>query len=561
MRVSPSVAESTSEETKNGKISKWHVSKENLIANEHQHKPWTELTNLEKAKHVGSILFKVFILFLIIFGYICTFSLLSNAFKLIGGKGMGDTIKNSQFLQNPISASIIGMLISMILQNTSMLAGLLVGMVSGDLITVRLAIYVLFGNELGSSLMNVLVSMGHSTNPSQFRRAFACATLNDVYNVLNYLVALPLEVSFNFIERTSGLIVEPLSHIDSDGITRISAAIASKNQTAIAMTNRTTFVYRCIDLETGKIASNCEYDHLFVNSTLSDQTIGFILLIVSIGFLIGCLIGIVKVMQALVGGQIAMLVHKLVTYDFPRPFKFLTGYMLMLAGCLIVVVIESASVFRTVLVPLVGVGVVPLERFYCLIIGSNVGTTSTTLLAALASDPKQIHDTLQIALCQTLFNVLGLVLFYPIPCMRRIPLNISMKLGKHYCAVKLLLLIIVKNNCYRYRWFALVYTVFVFLFMPTSLFVLSLFPTAVMLIIVGFFVSLIVLILLINWLQMSFSHMLPETLKNWEFLPDWMHSLEPYDSFMNRLLSVFCCSKLFSDDKNQPVVTNGQTPL
>jgi sodium-dependent phosphate cotransporter len=55
--------------------------------------------------------------------------------------------------------------------------------------------------EMGSSLMNVLISMGQSGNRDQFRRAFAAASINDAFNLMNYLTVLPLEVSFNVLGK------------------------------------------------------------------------------------------------------------------------------------------------------------------------------------------------------------------------------------------------------------------------------------------------------------------------------------------------------------------------
>ena len=91
--------------------------------------------------------------------------------------------------------------------------------------------------------------------------------------------------------------------------------------------------------------------------------------------------------------------------------------------------LESSSVFRSALTPLVGIGVLTLERLFPLILGSNIGTTSTGILAALSSDPSKLQSTLQMALSQTYYNVFGAILFHPIPFMRRLPIKLAMKLG------------------------------------------------------------------------------------------------------------------------------------
>jgi hypothetical protein len=89
---------------------------------------------------------------------------------------------------------------------------------------------------------------------------------------------------------------------------------------------------------------------MFANSLLPDQTIGFILLAASIGLLILCLFGIVKVMMSLLAGPVALLINKVVRYSFPPPFTCLTGYFLMLVGACVVVIMESSSVFRQVFI-------------------------------------------------------------------------------------------------------------------------------------------------------------------------------------------------------------------
>ena len=61
-------------------------------------------------------------------------------------------------------------------------------------ITVHQAIPIMFGAEMGASIMNALISLTQSGDRSQFRRAFAAATMNDIYNFLCYLVFLPLEI-------------------------------------------------------------------------------------------------------------------------------------------------------------------------------------------------------------------------------------------------------------------------------------------------------------------------------------------------------------------------------
>lgn len=85
--------------------------------------------------------------------------------------------------------------------------------------------------------------------------------------------------------------------------------------------------------------------------------------------------------------------------------------------------------------------------------------------------------TLQIALCETITNVSGVIIFYPIPFLRSLPMLISMKLG---------------DVTAQYRWFSLVYIAVFFFITPASLLALSLLSTHAMIITLALLISLIV---------------------------------------------------------------------
>ena len=50
------------------------------------------------------------------------------------------------------------------------------------------------GANIGTSVTNTIVSMAQSGDRNQFRRAFAGATVHDIFNWMSVLVLLPLEV-------------------------------------------------------------------------------------------------------------------------------------------------------------------------------------------------------------------------------------------------------------------------------------------------------------------------------------------------------------------------------
>ena len=271
-------------------------------------------------------------------------------------------------------------------------------------------------------------------------------------------------------------------------------------------------------------------DYLFVGSglpgKLSEKAAGAILLIGSLLVLITCLILLVKTLNSLLQSSMASVVRKVINADFPHPFGFLTGYVALLVGAGITVLVQSSSVFTSALTPLVGLGIVTVERVYPLTLGSNIGTTVTSVLAALVAAASMIQLTMQIALCHLFFNVTGILIFYPIPFMRKIPIGIAKTLG---------------NTTAKYRWFAIVYLIVMFLLLPLFVVGLSL-ASRWALVGVGVpFLLLMIVLVVINIIQRKRPHWLPLKLQNWDWLPEPLHSLEPYDRLVTSC-TASCCA-------------------
>jgi len=185
----------------------------------------------------------------------------------------------------------------------------------------------------------------------------------------------------------------------------------------------------------------------------------------------------------------------------------------MLVGAVLTVLVQSSSVFTSTLTPLVGVGIINIERVYPLSLGSNVGTTTTGILAALASPTDCFHAALQIALCHLLFNVTGICLFYPIPALR-LPIRLAKALG---------------DTTARYRWFAGVYLVVVFFVAPLVVFGLSAAGHGVLPAVLAVIGVVIACAGTLAVFQRHRPEWIPATLRSWDWLPKWMRSLEPAD--------------------------------
>ena len=210
--------------------------------------------------------------------------------------------------------------------------------------------------------------------------------------------------------------------------------------------------------------------------------------------------------------------------------------MAILVGAGLTFIVQSSSVFISTLTPLVGIGVISLNRMYPLTLGANIGTTTTSILAALASDGEQLKNTLQIALVHLFFNISGVLLWYPIPIMRNVPINGAKALG---------------NTTAKYKWFAVLYLIFVFFLIPLLLLALSIADFWALMSFIILVLTIAALIIVINVLQSRKPAWLPESMRTWKFLPKWMRSLQPYDRVMTKYL-LFCCPK---KNKNDEIVS------
>ena len=91
-------------------------------------------------------------------------------------------------------------------------------------------------------------------------------------------------------------------------------------------------------------------------------------------------------------------------------------------GIVITVLVMSSSITTSILVPMVAAGVLSTRNAYPITLGANIGTTATALIASLAVVRP---EGLVIALVHTLFNVCGILLLYPVPMLRNIPIRLA----------------------------------------------------------------------------------------------------------------------------------------
>ncbi|TRY70130.1 hypothetical protein TCAL_13780 [Tigriopus californicus] len=484
--------------------------------------------------------------------FICSLDLLSVAFQLLAGKGAGDFLgSGSAIIENPIMGLMIGIMGTVILQSSSTFTSIVISMVGGDVLQPDQAVFIIMGANIGTSVTNTIVSLTQAADRAQFERAFSAATVHDMFNWCAVIVLLILEVSFHILDKLSKMladalagtdgkkikilqyITEPLTHL----IVRIEEDVLDlwaqgncQNCTLLKVYCPPPEEYNYTMLPLTPDLGFEECQHFFnLFDHVQDWVAGLVLLIFSLAILCGALLLMVKLLNSVLSGALSTVINKVLNPKFKsKGVNYLWGYVNILVGAVMTFIVQSSSVFTCTMTPLVGLGLVEVDTCYPLFLGANIGTTTTSILAAMAQSGSGVHNALQASFVHLFFNLFGIALFYPIPFMR-FPLPLCKALGR---------------TTAKYRWFAVWYLIFMFLLMPLVVMALSL-VAILFYVVMGLVVLGLIFIGIVNYMQNSHSKKLPRLLRDWEFLPEALHSLEPYD----RVISKWSCvAKL--NDKN-----------
>ena len=101
------------------------------------------------------------------------------------------------------------------------------------------------------------------------------------------------------------------------------------------------------------------------------------------------------------------------------------GLIGILMGALFTAIIQSSSVTTSLMVPLAASGIVTLEQILPVVLGANLGTTITAILASFAGTEAGVT----IAFVHLLFNTAGILIFYPFKFTRALVINKAIALG------------------------------------------------------------------------------------------------------------------------------------
>ena len=295
---------------------------------------------------------------------------------------------------NPIAGLAAGVLATVLVQSSSVTTATIVGLVGAGVLPVETAVPMVMGANIGTTVTNTLASLGHVRQSAYFERAFAAATVHDYFNLLSVVILLPLEVAFGLISR----IANRLADLVEDILPEVGAG-SSPIKSAISAP--VTWMADTIE------------------SLGWSAVEGAILLGVGMGLIFLALWMITRQMKAVMSGRIENAINGVLSKG--------AGTGAFVVGLLMTVAVQSSSITTSILVPLVAAGVLTLRNAFPVTLGANLGTTVTALLASIAAESS---DALVIALAHVTFNILGILIFYPWPRLRRIPIMLAERTGE-----------------------------------------------------------------------------------------------------------------------------------
>ncbi len=329
-----------------------------------------------------SKILKAIIVIATIYLFLLSIKLLGHSFKLLG-KDFAEAM--IEMTSNPFMGLVIGIVATSLIQSSSTTTSIVVGLVAGGALDLHNAIPIIMGANIGTTITNALVSMGHIFNRQEFKRAFSASIVHDFFNICTVIVFFPIEINFHIIAKIASVF---------EGIFAGAGGLK--------IFNPLNFILQSPMHLIDQLFAFVPYRHIAM-------------MVFSIVLLMSSLIYMVKTIRSLILSKIELIINN---------FLFRNDALSLTFGMLMTAIVQSSSVTTSLVVPLAGAGLVSLRKIYPYTLGANIGTTVTAILAALAT---QNPIAITVAFSHLCFNILGILVFYP---LKFIPIKLAEFVGE-----------------------------------------------------------------------------------------------------------------------------------
>ncbi len=328
-----------------------------------------------------SILVKLVVIFVSILLFLLSIDLMGGSIGAIAG----DITQNlSQVTSNPFIGLFIGLLSTALLQSSSTTTSIAVAAVASGAISLQNAIPIVLGANIGTTITSTITSMSYISKQKEFRKAVAAGTSHDFFNILTVLILFPIEAKYHFLENSSA------------------------------------FISSFLPVGSAEVNTGETYGFSSLFDTSTSWIVGALGPIVSLllgkALLFSCIKLISKWLYKILIGKTKDQFEKVVFRNKYRAFGW---------GLVITSLAQSSSLTTSLIVPLVATGKVKIKKAFQFIMGANIGTTITALLAAIF----QSEAAISLAIVHLLFNLIGVVLFFLLPYLSGFPVYLAKKMG------------------------------------------------------------------------------------------------------------------------------------
>jgi sodium-dependent phosphate cotransporter len=297
---------------------------------------------------------------------------------------------------NPFTAFFIGVVVTAMMQSSSTTTAITVALVASGTIQIHSGVCIIMGANLGTTITSMIVSFGFISEKKEFKRAVSASAYHFFFNLFTILILFPLELNNQFLSRLS---------------VTISKYFFS-NPTPVAAEQ---------DLKGWSLIDSVNV-FLQAISPVFAVMFGLILIFSSILFF-------------------RRIISSLLKAQSPEAFSrffFKSRLKSFVWGIITTAAIRSSTITTSVVVPIVSKRITSLKQASPFILGANLGTTITAFFAASLNQSN--GNVMSIAMAHFLFNLIGVLLFFPFPNVEKLVLFSAKSFAKVSAGRKFVLL-------------------------------------------------------------------------------------------------------------------------
>jgi len=373
------------------------------------------------------------------YGYFFGITLLVAAVEVFAGCQIGSLLEQ---VSNPVICVLIGILVASITQSSSATSAVM-SLLVGDAITIKQGIYIAMGSNLGNTVTNSMLVLGHIMNKGELERVVAGVSVNDFFLFFGLFVFVPLEAASGMLYHLSGTLVpQDLTEgynwtgFTDKYITPLIKRIIIPNKFLISdivagNVESCNSVYPVTCEDGVKTYDTCDFGTIMCNNNtgscpflfgesdrpkvdLGSSAMAITIALVIIAACLFCMIKVIRKMLIETPVEVIVSVTNI------------NGYLSMLFGCLVTALIGNSSLTESLLNPFLSSGVVELEQMLPWSLGCNIGMAVVIVIQSVFSGRTAYFH---VALANLFFIVFSTVLWYPLPYLRKFVLHSSLVLG------------------------------------------------------------------------------------------------------------------------------------